>query len=77
LFLLAVLVGAETFVDIARFAFFLVKMSQRLAIDGDHISRCPGQCRDPGDEAAPEFFDAEAHFLHPIAPGECRPEVNP
>ena len=32
------------------------RSDQRLAINGDHIGRRPGQCRDPGDEAALDFL---------------------
>src|SRR5215467_11867558 len=39
--------------------FLLVGASQRLAIDGDHISGRPSQGRDPSDEAALEFLGVE------------------
>jgi hypothetical protein len=40
-------------------AFLLVGAPQGLAIEGDHISRRPGQCSDPSDEAALEFLGVE------------------
>jgi hypothetical protein len=40
-------------------AFLLVGAPQGLAIEGDHISRRPGQWSDPSDEAALEFLGVE------------------
>jgi hypothetical protein len=53
-------------------AFLLIRASQRLAINGDHIADAP-VCAAPGDEAASEFLDVELreNAAEVIMPKDC------